>query len=124
MSPLLTPGPVSVSISLEPTYSALMLIGSLHDPENGTLPLFKIRKSLKKALNEDFLASVQMEATALPDIEMVFLRIATTKRSKNGEKDKLRLLKTAPTYLVYFAGENYFYSACSNPDETHCEVII
>ena len=50
-------------------------LDSLHDPENGTLPLWKIRKSLKKALNEDFLTSVQMEATALPDIEMIFLRI-------------------------------------------------
>ena len=97
-------------------------LDSLHDPENGTLPLIKIRKSVKKILAKEFLTSVQMEATALPEIEMVFLRIATTKRSKNEAKDKQKLLKAAPTYLVYFAGENYFYSATPNPEAIHCEV--
>ena len=98
-------------------------LNSLHS-ENGQLPLFKIRKSLKKALSEEFATSVQMEAKALDDIEMVFLRIATTNRTKNEEKDKAKLLKTVPTYLVYFAGENYFYASKPNPDPTHCEALL
>ena len=64
-------------------------LNSLHS-ENGQLPLFKIRKSLKKALSEEFATSVQMEAKALDDIEMVFLRIATTNRTKNKEKDQAK----------------------------------
>ena len=98
-------------------------LNSLHS-EDGDLPLFKIRKSIKKILNEDFVTSVQMEAKALDEIEMVFLRIATTTRSKNEEKDKEKLLKTNPTYLVYFAGENYFYATKSNPDETHVQALL
>lgn len=98
-------------------------LNSLHS-ENGQLPLFKIRKSLKKILSEEFSTSVQMEAKALDDIEMVFLRIATTKRTKNEEKDKKKLLKTTPTYLVYFAGENYFYASKSNPDAIHCQALL
>ena len=98
-------------------------LNSLHS-EDGDLPLFKIRKSIKKILNEDFVTSVQMEAKALDEIEMVFLRIATTTRSKNEEKDKEKLLKTNPTYLVYFAGQNYFYATKSNPDETHVQALL
>ena len=100
------------------------VLEKLHGPE-GSLPLWKIRKSLKKRLNnQDKLASVQMEIKVTEtNFQIVFLRIATTATTKimqNGEK---KLLCAKPTFLVYFPGEQYFYADSSVPNEQHCQVI-
>ena len=89
----------------------------------GKLPLWKIRKSLKKKLSAEKLVSVQMDIkTNETGTQMVFLRIATTPTLKNIEKAEKNLLIAKPTFLVYFPGEQYFYADSSVPNENHCQV--
>jgi len=98
----------------------------LHGP-NG-LPLLKIRKSLKKKLeNEKQLASVQMEIRmSQTGMRIVFLRIATANKPKKISKENAekKLLSAKATYLVYFPGEHYFYADSSVPNEIHCQALI
>ena len=87
------------------------------------LPIWKIRKSIKKILSQDFLASVQIETQVMDDIEVVFLRIATTDNSAKSEKmAQNKLMSAKPTFLAYFPGEPYFYADHENPNESHCQV--
>ena len=97
--------------------SLLWFLGS-----EGSLPLWKIRKLLKKKLNEDKLASVQMDVNNEAGIPTVFLRIVTTPKIKNIKKAERNLLTVKPTFLVYFPGEQYFYADSSVPNENHCQV--
>jgi len=99
------------------------VLENLHGPE-GSLPLWKIRKSLKKKLNEDKLASVQMDLNNETGIPTVFLRIATTPKIKNIKKAERNLLTVKPTFLVYFPGEQYFYADSSVPNENHCQALV
>jgi hypothetical protein len=98
---------------------------ALHGAE-GELPLFKMRKQIKKRLCSDdsHMASVQMEVQSLTDTDMVFFRIATIKKTKNEAKDERRMLDVRPTYLVYFPGEPYFFTESPHPNPDHCQVWI
>ena len=96
-------------------------LDALHGP-NGSLPLFKIRKRVKKQLSDQYSTSVQMEHKTSSTTEMVFLRIATTKKTKVEANDLKRLLTAKPTYLVYFPGEHYFYADSLKPNPEHCQV--
>ena len=98
-------------------------LSKLHG-ENGALPLWKLRKSLKKKLGKELLASVQTEVKFKHGVEMMFIRIASTKILKNAERTKVKLLTAKPTFLVYFPGEPYFYADKASPDESHCTVGI
>lgn len=100
------------------------VLGNLHGPQ-GKLPLWKIRKSLKKKLSAEKLVSVQMDIKANETgTQMVFLRIATTPTLKNIEKAEKNLLIAKPTFLVYFPGEQYFYADSSVPNENHCQALV
>ena len=90
----------------------------------GEVPLINIRKLVKKRLSKNHETSVQMEIKALEDIELVMLRIATTNKTKNKEKDRFRLLTAKPTFLAYFPREDYFYANSANPNEEHCEALV
>ena len=99
------------------------VLETLHIPNSGPLPLWKIRKSIKKQLSESLMASVQMELQTTNEFEKIFLRIASTEPSeKRPTLAGKRLLSTKPTYLVYFPGEPYFYADSASPTPSHCQV--
>lgn len=95
---------------------------TLHDEE---LPVWEIRKKLKKILKqqEDVLSSVQADVQSFDKGEMMFFRMVSTPILKSKESSEAKLITAHPTYLVYFPGEPYFYAASETPNEAHCKAL-
>lgn len=99
--------------------------GPLIHELDGSVPLLKLRKLVKKKLADDkqTLASVQMDIKGLEDVDMVLLRIVSCKKTKDGTRDEKKMLVKKATFIVYFAGEPYFYANSQSPDLEHCEIF-
>ena len=69
--------------------------------------MLNIRSILKREmLKKGFLASIQTEGAG----SRVWVRITSVKTSKDKHKDRKKLEKTRPSYVVYYPGETYLYT--------------
>ena len=57
-------------------------------------------------LKKGYLAAIQTEG----DASRVWVRVASVKTSKNKYKDRKKLEKVRPSYVVYYPGEPYLYT--------------
>lgn len=68
---------------------------------------YSLRSKLKaEMLKKGYLASIQTEG----DGSRVWARVTAAKTTKDKYKDRKKLEKTRPSYLVYYPGEPYLYT--------------
>jgi len=68
---------------------------------------YSLRSKLKaEMLKKGYLAAIQTEG----DASRVWVRVASVKTSKDKYKDRKKLEKVRPSYVVYYPGEPYLYT--------------